>query len=170
MRYLKNGLALAVILAVAVAAYLYYSPGGGPEIKGVTTDEKFQSVAKVVSDKYGGEVMVIFIKPSIPGFIIASAVPPQDIKTQQDSLLLQQKFFDAIAMVMRLTATEVLPTEPSIQAIGVNIITGGTVQSYFAMAEDLKTTPADAENKTWLSKLKPVEEPATSDSSTPVQK
>lgn len=156
MRHLKNGLAFIIILAVAVAAYLYYAPGGGPEIKGVTTGEKFQAVAKVVSDKYSGKVMVIYLESSIPGFIVASAVPPQDIKTQQDSLLMQQKFYEAMAMALRLTATEILPLEPSIQAVGMTIITGGTAQIFFAMAEDLKMTPADAENKTWVSKLKPV--------------
>ncbi len=160
MRHARNIFALAVITAAIIAAYLFYVPSRSDIlIDGVTVSEKLQSVARIVSKQHTGVVSVVYVSshPEVHEFIVALTYTPRDITTQEKSIEVSRSYRDALVTILRLTAVEVLPIEPSIKMVVINTVdVYGIPKSYYALAQDLRVLSVDAPDEVWLAKLQPV--------------
>lgn len=152
-RLLINIMALLVILAVAYVANNNYAPRE-VKVAGITTSEKLQSIAKIVSDSHKGLLEVAYLNVSgQPGFIVlleSSATNNADTASQSKSM---QGYASALATLLKLTAMEVLPTEPSIRYVVIEIVIKGEAQIYIADADELRALVSDASDRVWLAKL-----------------
>lgn len=164
-RHAVNICALLVILAAAYVGSNHYVTSE-VKVAGITSSERFQSIAQIVSNEHKGSVFVTYVDAKgQPKFIVSvagSTASSADTSSQNKTM---QEYRSALATLLKLSATEVLPTEPSVQVVVFDITMSPDEQIMFATAADLKALPRNAVDEMWLAKLQVYNAPQSSSSS-----
>ena len=161
-RYVKNVFSLVVILCVGALAYFSYDSYGKVDTHGETLAGRMQSIALTAIDNSNGRVVVQYRASRDSGgriqpfFVIAPApnILCEGIVSQEQEMQLQTERNSAVVTVLRLTTREVLPLDPSIRIVLVQLVdVCGQSQAWQALADSLKGLPQDAADVAWFERL-----------------
>jgi len=170
-RLIKNGIALLIILVIGFLAFNFYTPKESP-IQGATINERLEkirervdgrsyvSVTNASREELSGVTVVRYqfnFTAPLKVFLEAKTSQTQDLLGMSSQAELERainSYRDALADLLRLTMKYVVPFDPAVRAIIIDIrFPDGSLQRAYGLVEDLRAVAGNASANVLLERL-----------------